>query len=237
MSYYQQLFPIYIAADTWRSFLEKVSHGPGKWILLQALEEGWRNRIRFDLCDKYRVPGEEADVLLNRYENLVETMPVHASSQELAFQLTEAVQAANTLRAYFRYAYYVAGDDPDTIFTILDENLSELGAGTPTRDECASSYTTVTGRPINPDAVVLSANKADEIANHLAAELEDIQRRLSRATETAPRRAEELAKELEKLDKLHVDLTGKSVIDVEAIRELREFLLCSINSSKEEVTT
>jgi len=224
MSYYQKLFPVYEQATTWREFIDLVSQGPGKWILLQAIEEGWQPRIHTDLCTKFRVPREEVAVLLSRYENIVRTRPTHASTQEFTLQLSQSLAAANILRGYFRYAYYVASDDPDTIFTILDENLTRLGAGTPTRDECAESYTAITGHPVNPDAVVLSADKADEIATHLAAESEDLQKRLSLATDTAPGKAETMATELERLNRLHVDLTGKSLIDIAAVRELRDFL-------------
>lgn len=235
MGYYQRLFPIYRQAGSWQEFLAKVSQGTGKWVLLQAIEEGWRNKIHSDLCEKYHVAGEEADVLLDRYESLVKTRPIHASVQEHASQLGQVIGTINTLRGYLRYAYYIAVDEPDIIFTILDENLSRLGAGTPTRDECAKSYKALTGHHVNPDAVVLSAATADNIGNHLAAELEDIQRRLSRAVGTAPQQAAKLAKELEELNRLHVELTGKSVLDVEAVRGLREFLTCSIDSNKSDL--
>lgn len=231
MSHYYKLFPIYQKAQTWREFLEEVSQGTGKWSLLQALEAGWRGRIHSDLCTKYRVLPEEADVLLNRYECIVKTRPVHSSTQELTLQLAQCVEAANMLRAYFRYAYYVRADEPDTIFTVLDEHLTDLGAGTPTRDECAKSYTAITGQHVNPDAVVLAADKADEIADHLAAETEYLQKRLSQMVDTSPKSATKLVSELERVDQLHVSLTGKSLIDKTAMQEMRDFLTCTKTSS------
>lgn len=229
---YQDLFPIYQRAKTWQEFLSLISSGPSKWVLLRAIELGWSTRIHLDLCKQFQVPDEEVVVLLDRYQVMVNTTPKHASASELTQQLGQVINTANQLRGYFRYAYYVAVDEPDTIFTILDEHFTKLGAGTPTRDECARGYTAVTGRHVNPDAVVLSADRADEIADHLAAESEDIHKRLTRTVVTAPGQAAQLALELEKLDRLHVELTGKSVIDITAVKKLREYLVtCTKNIS------
>jgi len=230
---YHKLFPIYRRVHTWREFLEEVSRGAGKWALLQALELGWRYRIQDDLCRKYRVPPEEVDVLLSRYDCIVKTRPIHASAQELTMQQARIVKAANTLRGYFRYAYYVIVDDTDTIFTVLDEHLTDLGAGTPTRDQCARGYTAITGRHVNPDAVVLAADKADEIAKHLAAETEDIQKRLTRVVDSSPENAAALIDELERVDRLHASLTGKSLVDRGAIQDMKEYLLC-VSTSKSD---
>lgn len=232
MSYYYKLFPLYDQATTWQEFLNLVSVGPGKWSLLQAIEGGWKGRIQTDLCKRFNVPVAEVCLLLDRFQSIVNITPMHTSTAELTHQLGQIVHTANTLRSYFRYAYYIAADDPDTIFTILDENLTKLGAGTPSPDECAKGYTKVTGKCVNPDAVVLSAEKADEIAYHLAAESEDIHKRLTQTVDAAPKQAVRLTEELERLDRLHIELTGKSVIDIEAIRDLKEYLTaCTQNTS------
>jgi len=218
MSHYHNLLTIYEKAGSWKHFLKEVSHGPGKWTLLQALEEGWGARVHADLCERYKVPAHEVEVLIQRYRCLVRMTPMHASAQELAMQLSNSVDVANKLRAYFRYAYYAVGDDPDEVFIVLDEHLTQLGSGTPTREECARAYTTVTGKHANSDVVVLAGTKADELANHLAAEIEDIQKRLPGAGSEV---STKLVDELEKLNRLHIELTGRNVIDKATIEGIR----------------
>lgn len=223
MSYYYSMFQLYKRATTWLEFLNLVSSGPGKWSLLQAIEAGWRTQIHLDLCKQFRVPDEEVVILLDRYQSLVNVTPKHASTSELTQQLGRVVSSANNLRGYFRYAYYIAVDEPDTIFTILDEQLTKLGAGTPTRDECARGYTAITGKHVNPDAVVLSADTADELAGQLAAEMEDTQKRLSR-TADGPKVMTELINQIKRLNDLHVQLTGKSLLPGDELSEVGALL-------------
>ena len=202
MKPYIQLQQIYSKCNNWGEFLEYISKGEGKWALLHSLEEGWKAKILNDLYTRYKVDIQEVDTLLNRYESLCITTPYELSNIELINQLNELVGAINVLRGYLRYAYYSALVDEDEVIGTIDELLTQVGSGTPTREECAESYTIITGKHINPDTVVLEANTADSVAVVLAIHIEELLRRNDKRD----------TGEINRLNDLHIKLTGRSVI-------------------------
>jgi hypothetical protein len=202
MKPYIQLQAIYKAATTWEQFLDIISRPPEKWILILALEEGWKAKILNDLYVRYKVDIQEVDTLLNRYESLCITTPYELSNIELITRLNELVGAINVLRGYLRYAYYSALVDEDEVIGTIDELLTQVGSGTPTREECSESYTIITGKHINPDTVVLEANTADSVADILAIHIEELLRRNDKRD----------TDEINRLNDLHIKLTGRSII-------------------------
>lgn len=214
---YSKLWLIYKQASTWEKFLVEISRGKSKWIFLEAMEAGWGNRIRADLIERFSAPEEEIDILLSRYECIVATEPASVSTEELKLEMMRRVMDINVLRGFLRYANYTAIDDPDDIIWTIDAELTNLGSGTPTREECARSYTAITGRVKDPGAVVIPEDAADEIATHLAAQMEILHKHLVPGGE----KNEEIVKEMRKLDELHSTLTGKSFLG----RELHERIL------------
>jgi hypothetical protein len=202
MKPYIQLQAIYQVATTWEQFLDIISRPPEKWILILALEEGWKAKILNDLYVRYKVDIQEVDTLLNRYESLCITTPYELSNIELITRLNELVGAINVLRGYLRYAYYSALVDEDEVIGTIDELLTQVGSGTPTREECSESYTIITGKHINPDTVVLEANTADSVADILAIHIEELLRRNDKRD----------TDEINRLNDLHIKLTGRSII-------------------------
>jgi hypothetical protein len=202
MKPYIQLQAIYQVATTWEQFLDIISRSPEKWILIFALEEGWKAKILNDLYTRYKVDIQEVDTLLNRYESLCITTPYELSNIELITRLNELVGAINVLRGYLRYAYYSALVDEDEVIGTIDELLTQVGSGTPTREECSESYTIITGKHINPDTVVLEANTADSVADILAIHIEELLRRNDKRD----------TDEINRLNDLHIKLTGRSII-------------------------
>lgn len=209
---YSELWNIYKRALTWEDFLTTISRGRSKWIFLEAVETGWKNKIREDLCGRYDVIEEEVDILLRRYESIVATGPVAASAEELREEMMRRVVDTNVLRGYLRYANYTAFDDPDDIIWTIDAELTRMGSGTPTKEECTSSYIIVTGRVVEPGAVAIPGDTADQIATYLAAQIEELHKHLVPGNEE--KRAE-IIEEMKKLDNLHGTLTGKSLLGSE----------------------
>lgn len=209
---YSELWNIYKRALTWEDFLTTISRGRSKWIFLEAVETGWKNRIRKDLCGRYNVIEEEVDILLCRYESIVVTGPAVASVEELREEMMRRVVDTNVLRGYLRYANYTAFDDPDDIIWTIDAELTKMGSGTPTKEECTSSYVIVTGRVVEPGAVAIPGDTADQIATYLAAQIEELYKHLVPGNEE--KRAE-IIEEMKKLDDLHGTLTGKSLLGSE----------------------
>jgi len=205
---YSKLWRIYKQVPTWEKFLIEISHGKSKWIFLEAIEEGWRNRIRADLIERFSVQGEEIDILLSRYSCIVAAEPASVSTEELKIEMMRRVMEINVLRGFLRYANYTSLDDPDDIIWTIDAELTNLGSGTPTKEECARSYTVITGRVKDPGAVVIPGETADEIATHLVAQIEILHKHLVPGGE----KNEEIVKEMRKLDELHSTLTGKSFL-------------------------
>jgi len=213
-SYYGELWKVYKSASTWGDFVKAISHGRSKWVFLEAIETGWKNRIRKDLLERYDDTSKiEIDTLLLRYESIVYTTPTTVSVIELKREIMRCALTINVLRGYLRHAYFTAFDNPDDIIWTLDEELTTLGTGTPTREECASSYTITTGKVVDPGAVAIPENVADEIATCLAAQIEDLYKHLG--TQTRDGRASKIESEMKKLDGLHSALTGKSLLGSE----------------------
>lgn len=208
---YSKLWDIYEQAPTWEEFLIYISHGRPKWIFLEAIETGWLNRIRVDLVSRYDVQEEETDILLRRYESIVTAEPTSVSIEELKAEMMRRVIEVNVMRGYLRFANYTAFDDLDDIIWTLDAELTKLGSGTPTKEECARSYTAVTGRVKEPGAVAIPGDTADEIAIHLAAQIEELYRHLA----PGGKKNVEIVTEMKKLDELHSTLTGKSILGSE----------------------
>jgi len=208
---YSKLWNIYKQANTWEEFLIDISHGRSKWIFLEAIETGWRNQIRKDLTERYSVSEEEADVLLDRYTCIVMTEPTSVSTEELKAEMMRRVVTINVLRGFLRFANYTAFDDPDDIIWTVDAELTKLGSGTPTKEECARSYTAVTGKVKEPGAVAIPSDIADEIATCLAAQIETLHKHLTQGSE----KNVEIVREMQRLDELHSTLTGKSLLGSE----------------------
>jgi len=217
---YSDLIRIFSTTATWEEFLEKVSCGEAKWTLLSVLEEGWRNRVHRDLVKTFSAPVGEASDLLERYACLVVTITDALSVPELLAQLNAVVVRINQIRGYLRYAYYIKIDDEDVVIAKVDEMLTDLGSGTPTSTESASSYTTVTGTAVSEGAIVLPEGVADEIANQLAVLIDDLQNKLHTQA-GVPEQALMIVAQLEKLDELYSILTGKSLVDNETLTLLR----------------
>lgn len=208
---YSKLWSIYKQAPTWEEFLIYISRGRPKWIFLEAIETGWLNRIRTDLVGCYGVQEEEVDILLHRYESIVTAEPASVSIEELKAEMMRRVIEINVMRGYLRFANYTAFDDPDDIIWTLDAELTKLGSGTPTKEECARSYTAVTGRVKEPGAVAIPGDTADEIAIYLAAQIEELHRHIT----PNGKKNVEIVTEMKKLDELHSTLTGKSILGSE----------------------
>lgn len=208
---YSKLWSIYKQAPTWEDFLIYISRGRPKWIFLEAIETGWLNRIRTDLIERYDVQGEEVDILLHRYECIVAAVPALVSTEELKTEMMRRVMEINIVRGYLRFANYTAFDEPDDIIWTIDAELTKLGAGTPTKEECARSYTAVTGRVKEPGAVAIPGDTADEIAIYLVAQIEELHKHLAPGNE----KNVEIVEEMQKLDELHSTLTGKSILGSE----------------------
>jgi len=200
-----------------------VSSGRSKWTFLEVLEEGWKNKIQSDLQKHYSVSAEEVETLLFRYESIIRTDPTTISAREMMTQLSRMILDVNVVRGYLRHAYYVQLDDQDDIVAKIDEMLSKIGTGTPTSRECAESYVTVTGKAVNSEAVVLPGSIAESIADYLALQIEELQRSLSRLSGD-PELLSEIVTELKKVDDLHVNLTGRSLVDHETIATIEEAL-------------
>lgn len=208
---YSKLWSIYKQAPTWEEFLIHISRGRPKWIFLEAIETGWLNRIRADLVECYGVQEEEVDMLLHRYASIVTAGPTSVSIEELKAEMMRRVIAINLMRGYLRFANYTAFDDPDDIIWTIDAELTKLGSGTPTKEECARSYTAVTGRVKEPGAVAIQGDTADEIAIYLAAQIEELHKHLTPSGE----KNKEIVTEMQRLDELHSTLTGKSILGSE----------------------
>ncbi len=205
---YSKLWRIYEQDPTWEEFLMDISRGKSKWIFLAAIEAGWGNRIRADLIKRYAVQGDEVDILLRRYLCIVTAEPASASTEELKEEIMRRVMDINVLRGFLRFANYTALDDPDDIIWTIDAELTKLGSGTPTKEECAGSYAAVTGRVKEPGAVAIPGDTADEIATYLAAQMEILHKHLVPGDE----KNKEIVTEMRKLDELHSTLTGKSFL-------------------------
>ena len=213
---YSKLWSIYDQASTWEEFLMDISRGKSKWIFLEAMETGWRNRIRADLIERFAVQGEEVDILLYRYECIVTAEPALVSTKELKIEMMRRVIEINVLRGFLRFANYTAFDDPDDIIWTIDAELTNLGSGTPTKEECARSYTAITGRIKEPGAVAIPGDTADEIATYLAAQMEMLHQHLV----PGDKKNVEIVKEMRKLDELHSTLTGKSFLGPELLERI-----------------
>jgi len=208
---YSKLWNIYKQANTWEEFLIAISRGRSKWIFLEAIETGWRNRIHKDLTERYSVSEEEADILLDRYTCIVLAEPSSVSTEELKAEMMRRVVRINVLRGFLRFANYTSLDEPDDIIWTIDAELTKLGSGTPTKEECARSYTAVTGKVKEPGAVVLGITTADEIATCLAAQIETLYKHLTRSN----KKNVEIVEEMRRLDELYSALTGKSLLGSE----------------------
>jgi len=208
---YSKLWHIYKQASTWGDFLIDISHGRSKWIFLEAIEKGWRNQIEKDLTERYAVGEEEVAVLLDRYTCIVIATPTSVSAEELKAEMIRRVVTINVLRGFLRFANYTALDEPDDIIWTVDAELTRLGTGTPTKEECARSYTAVTGKVKEPGAVVIPSDTADEIATCLAAQIETLHKHLTRGN----KKNVEIVEEMQRLDELYSTLTGKSILGSE----------------------
>ncbi len=218
--HYGKLWKIYESTLTWKDFVNTISRGRSRWIFLEALESGWENRIRKDLLERYDAPEAEIELLLQRYESIIATGPTTASASELREEMMKRVLQANIMRGYLRYANYTALDDSDDIIWTIDTGLAELGSGTPTKEECATSYAIVTGKVVDPGAVVIREDTADKIAIGLAAQIEKLHRHLA---QPGNKNAPEIISKIRELGELHSALTGKSLIgDIDALYPKRK---------------
>jgi len=215
MNSYGKLWEIYREASTWESFISLVARGRGKRVLLEATGAGWHNRIRRDLLERFDVPTEEVDLLLVRYGSIARATPSSTSVAELTAELGRIEWQARTLKGYMRRAYYVERDEPDDVVWTIDRVLFSLTQHTPTPTECAESYTLVTGKIVNPGAVVLDGEEASEVATYVAIQIEDMQRRFPYLTEGR----EDMVARMKRLDDIHSALTGKSLLGSEALAE------------------
>ena len=211
MKPYTELQKIYRESVNWDTFVNNVSTGRGKQIILSVLEEGWKSKLQNDLQYLYDITKQQVTIFLNRLECIRLSTPTQYSATELALQLSDLKNSINVVRGYVRYAYYVAVDDEDTVIAKLDEVLAVLGEGTPTRKECMESYTMITGKYIDASTVVVDANSADEVAVILVANVEQLQRKLEFVDAEV---REQIKMEIHRLNELHVKLTGKNIITV-----------------------
>ena len=196
-------------AANWEAYVQLISKGEYKWALIASLEDGQRELIQEDLINAFDVPDEVIIIVLSRYECLAIANPSTASIIELEAGLKSTMAITNMLRAYLRYANYTMQDDPDDIIWTLDTELSKLGSGTPSRIECARSYTAITGRTVNPGAIVISNKEADEIATCIAILIDDLER--IRSSIHNEKQLAELETRLVQLDNYHSALTGKRI--------------------------
>jgi len=215
MNSYGKLWEIYREASTWEGFIRLVAHGKGKRVLLEAMGAGWHNRIRRDLLERFDVPTEEVDLLLVRYGSIVRATPSSTSTTEMTAELGRMEWQARTLKGYVRRAYYIERDEPDDVVWTIDRVLFSLSPFTPTPIECAESYALVTGKIVNPGAVVLDGEEASEVATYVAIQIEDMQRSFPHLTEGR----EDMVAKMKRLDDVHSALTGKSLLGSEAPTE------------------
>ncbi len=207
MNVYQQFWDVCRDVDSWEEFLEKISSGKAKGALLEVIAAGWKNRLQQDLLRRFKAPNVSIDNLMSRLQDVVEVTALHSPVDDLLEEFMRRVIQVNVLRGYLRYANYTQCDEPDDIIWTLDTELSELGSGTPTREECAKNYSAVTGRTVHTGGLVIPGKVADRIATYLAAQLEELQRHF----QTTSNRKEVVA-EMRNINELHAILTGKSLL-------------------------
>jgi hypothetical protein len=205
MKPYLQLRRLYQEAATWEEFLDRISSTYRK-TLLEAIEEGWRAKIFTDLLNRYKVDKQKIQLILDRYECINDTTPYSPSSLEVLEKLNQLTKTIDLLKGYLRYAYFTALDEEDTIISTADRILFQLSEKTPTKEECAKSYTTVTGKYIKPETVVLDAAVAERIADLIAGLVEDLLKHKKAIQQDS------MWTEAERLNNLHIRLTGRSIL-------------------------
>jgi len=146
MSRYSTYQEIYNRYPLWEDFLQQVSSGHYKQLLLLSIEEGWSFKVACDIRNIYLQPNAIVDAFMIRIHQMMYMTPTLPSIQELALQLNATISAIDFLRAYLRYAYFTAGDGLEDIFFRLDESLSELGTCSPSSLQCRLAYKALTGR-------------------------------------------------------------------------------------------
>jgi len=215
---YQDLFAKYKLTTDWADFCDMMKESHHRQTLLAALADGWIKFIRKDLIKLYNPLDEELSLFLIRMQSLATFNVNQPSAAECLIQLGSYIDRVNVLRGYLRQAYYVKLDEPDDIVSILDEALAEVGSGTPTKEECSTSYQKITLRYGNSDMIVINGNLADELADILAGQFESLYRSLESLV--MPSLKEEILIKLIRVNDLHIQLTSKSLIDVSQIDKL-----------------
>ena len=218
MGPYQEMFKIYNLATTWQEFCSLVSNSYHRQTFLSVLSGGWIDKMSKDLYELYHPLTIELKLFLARNYTLATTVVDYPSSIEILAQLGTWIDQVNILRGYLRYAYYVKLDDPDDIVNILDASLALLGSGTPTREECNVSYQRITDKVSNDDSFVINASLADEIAAYLANDLESVFCVLNEVKDSNDSALmKTLSDKLLKINDLHIQMTGKSLLDLESV--------------------